>query len=306
MRYRLLSTALLSFMFNPILMAQDVYLPQNFPLKIPGWEIKKEADGSVFLKPKGQDTKQPPKNAQAQASSDTEVPNMLENFPDKIPGWQVIVEPDGSRVLIPQYTTPIPPIYDPYMPPSTAAVFEEMKKQPKTKVPTAPLADFPDQIPGWHIITEPDGSKLLFPQRMPAPGYDNTPPNENLAEQKLTPDYADRFGYEEFYSYQAPIGPGMLDEFPEEIYGWRIFVEPDGSRLLYPQHPMPYFDDYTHMAPPTQITPQEMQNKKNKPKLKSCFEIESMTGNIPADSIETEPCTTATPDAANIWRIDSY
>ncbi len=134
---------------------------------------------------------------------------------------------------------------------------------------TYPLGGLPEDIPGWKIITEEDGSTLFFPQKM------------NQAQQALLPEQSIKVGSKQFPTTK----PSILDNFPDKIPGWDVIIEPDGSRLLIPKGFVPLYDAADLIA--SDLSQQDRSMSGSKP----CFDM---------------PINKYLGNRKSIWRLDNY
>jgi len=135
--FRILLAAFLSAPISYVA-AQDSLSSFEQALSDSGWTVKRDADGSLVLIPRG---------SSATDSTTDQWQKMREQL--QAAGWSVDREADGTLLLIP---------------PSQAAV--------TSPEPVDPMQDIKKKLreTGWTVSTSDDGSMLLYPPRQSPPG----------------------------------------------------------------------------------------------------------------------------------------
>jgi|GEM_PF-4375886 len=278
------------FLLSSGLQAHEVYVQCDFPTYLPGWDVQTKADGSILLRPKKMHRDLPP-----QTMRHTPPPHTAMTPPEQEPRQQFESRPGNNEYFVYEdYYSHQPPSYSR---PDTAFDNTRENKQPKSDRQRPIMLDnFPEHIPGWDITMEPDGSRLLIPQYAPPP-----PEQESRQQFEFRPDNNEYFAHEDYYSYHLPLGssPDAVFDFPEEIYGWHIVTEPDGSRLLFPEYPnephVPYEFDSTQADSRTmELEPYQQGQSAN-----DCFEVDQENIVEEAETESFDPGSTATQD--NSW-----
>ncbi len=227
-------TLALGMHFSTSVVAQNDFEALAEVMRSQGWEVERDADGSILLFPPGgvdgTPLWQPPAIQpipQTEVLPQTLTPPTNQSFEQlaqalEPKGWQVERGADGSLLLFPGVS--------PQTPGAATAVTE------RRVIATVP----PDSLPalmealavhGWRVERAADGSVLLFPRPAQTQPFDAqqgvvmppqsdqtlpTPPPP-LATPSLVTDNG-------FARLQALFSP----------HGWRVERAPDGSILLFP------------------------------------------------------------------------